>query len=225
MLLNPGGPANDPLAMEPGRLYRNQGNGYGWMATRLRGVLSNRDAIGARLTAITASGTEVHRQVTAGKGFGNTDSPVQHFGFGNESVIDRVLVQWPSGIRQTLLGPSSGMRHDLTETGLRLIGTPVVGTTITIQFCGRAGDSLEVFAGTSTIEQDMPKYGGVLRVAPPFLGPWSLSLNSSGRLDVGFAIPNQPMLIGTSLVVQSWTHAPGTGSGGVLTNLVVLVFE
>ncbi|MHC5210742.1 MAG: CRTAC1 family protein [Planctomycetota bacterium] len=225
VMVNPGGPGGSPETIEPGRLYRNQGNAHGWIAIDLLGRLSSRTAVGARAVAITPSGKQVHRQLTAGKGFANTDSPTLHFGLASEAAIDRLIVRWPSGLEQTLLAPAASTRHSVSETGMRLVGGPTTGTSVMIELCGPANHVAEVFGGTSTLTQDMIQYGGVLRVAPPFFGPVPMVLSGTGRLDIPFAIPDIPAMKGVSLFLQSWTHAPGATTGGTLSGLVEMSFS
>jgi hypothetical protein len=65
---------------------------------KLKGVKSNRDAIGARLK-LTAGGRDQHRVLNGGSNFGCLP-PQQHFGLGGLSEVDALEVWWPSGLRQ-----------------------------------------------------------------------------------------------------------------------------
>lgn len=121
----PGGPAD---SQEDSILWQNQGNANGWTALRLRGVVSNRSAVGARCVAFTSAGREIHRYLRVGNGFANTDSPIQHFGIGQDGSVDRIEITWPSGITQTILNPPMGQVMDVTEVlGGDLNGNGLVG--------------------------------------------------------------------------------------------------
>lgn len=72
-----------------------------WMLLKLVGHQSNRDAIGAEVTLITASGAQYATISTTGSYLSASDKRV-HFGLGPESVAQRIEIRWPSGIRQTL---------------------------------------------------------------------------------------------------------------------------
>ena len=70
-----------------------------WLEVSLRGVKSNRMAIGAQLT-VRAGDLLVYREVKGSEGFGATSTFRQHFGLGKNAKIDSLEIRWPSGIRQ-----------------------------------------------------------------------------------------------------------------------------
>jgi hypothetical protein len=101
------------------RLFANPGHGKAWVGVKLRGVKTNRAAIGARVTvtAPARGGTTrtVHRQVQAGGSFGA--SPLQqHFGLGAGVRRVDIEVWWPtSGTRQRFRDVATGQVIDVTE--------------------------------------------------------------------------------------------------------------
>lgn len=205
------------------QLHVNQGNGRAWIGLDLRGVLSNRSAVGARVMVVTESGRELHRQISAGKGFGNTDAPTELIGLGDDEQVLRAVVRWPSGIAQTLYGPDVDRRHELVETGLRLLGTPALGEDLVLQLCGAGFQVSELIVGQSQVHVFKPQLGGVLGVAPPFLlGPAPVPLGADGRESVPFTIPMDGVLVGVDLYLQSWVHDAGSTDRSVLTNVVEL---
>ena len=72
-----------------------------WILLKLVGHKSNRDAIGAEVTLLTASGPQYATVSTAGSYLSASDKRV-HFGLGQENVALKIEIRWPSGIRQTL---------------------------------------------------------------------------------------------------------------------------
>ncbi len=72
-----------------------------WLLLRLVGYKSNRDAIGASLKLVTASGQQFATVTTAGSYLSSTDKRV-HFGLGKEKSVESIEIRWPSGIVQTL---------------------------------------------------------------------------------------------------------------------------
>jgi hypothetical protein len=68
-----------------------------WLEVELRGVKSNRQAIGAQIT-VKAGGLLVYREVKGSEGFGATSTFRQHFGLGAHARIDSIEIRWPSGI-------------------------------------------------------------------------------------------------------------------------------
>jgi len=81
---------------EPDRLWLNDGNDNHWLNVRLKGVASNRDAVGARVTLTTALGTQT-REVRAGESYGLTNTAMCHFGLGSHTTVGTLEVRWPSG--------------------------------------------------------------------------------------------------------------------------------
>jgi tetratricopeptide (TPR) repeat protein len=78
--------------------YRNlKGNQNNWLEVDLRGVKSNRFAVGAQLT-VKAGGLLVYREVKGSEGFGATSPYRQHFGLGKKTRIDSLEIRWPSGL-------------------------------------------------------------------------------------------------------------------------------
>ncbi len=86
----------------PLRLMRNQAPaGRGWLRVRLIGKRSNRDGVGATVTALMQGGRRVVRAVGAG-GIVHSSAPVEaHFVAADDS-IDALEIRWPSGTVQTV---------------------------------------------------------------------------------------------------------------------------
>jgi enediyne biosynthesis protein E4 len=72
-----------------------------WLLLKLIGHRSNRDAIGAEVELVTATGSQFATVSTASSYLSASDKRV-HFGLGKEGVASRVEIRWPSGIRQTV---------------------------------------------------------------------------------------------------------------------------
>ena len=77
------------------RLYANGGGPNGWLTATTRGVVSNPDAVGARLTA-WVGGRSFLREVNGTSGM-SYSSRVTHFGLGGARGVDSLVVNWPSG--------------------------------------------------------------------------------------------------------------------------------
>ena len=85
-----------------GKLFMNEGaDGAHWLGLRLRGdgFRVNRDAIGAQVRVTLPDGRTLSRQVEAGTGEGNANSPIMHFGLGACVGPLEVEVRWPNGER------------------------------------------------------------------------------------------------------------------------------
>jgi hypothetical protein len=87
---------------EPAVLLHNEfGPGHHWLMVQLEGTESNRDGIGAIVTA-TAAGAPIRRTRRAGESFGSSCDPRLHFGLGKVDTVEELAVEWPSGVRDVL---------------------------------------------------------------------------------------------------------------------------
>jgi hypothetical protein len=85
-----------------------------YVAFRLQGTRSNRDAIGAVVKLY--SGKEVMtRQVSPAGGYLTQSSKTIHFGLGDRTKIDRVEIRWPSGTSQVIEKPGVNKLHLIVE--------------------------------------------------------------------------------------------------------------
>ena len=81
-------------------LRNNSSHSNHFIALRLQGVRSNRDAIGARVDLFTDASSdqpESTATVRAGEGYLAQGSKVVHVGIGDRRAIDKMTVTWPSG--------------------------------------------------------------------------------------------------------------------------------
>jgi len=85
----------------PAALLTNRTPRHGrFLAVHLRGVKSDREAIGATVRLKTAERTFV-RQLTAGDGFQASNERQLTFGLGGAERVEALTVAWPSGLEQT----------------------------------------------------------------------------------------------------------------------------
>lgn len=95
-------------------VYWNSGNDYNWVKLNLEGVESNRNAIGARIEIYGDWGKQI-RDVQSGTGFRRASTLNPHFGIGAATVIDSVIVRWPSGNIDLICNPSINQTLFLKE--------------------------------------------------------------------------------------------------------------
>jgi hypothetical protein len=90
--------ANSLNINSPGvQLFWNQTIGNSWISIDLRGVNSNRDAIGSVVTVYSDSLVQKD-VVLGGSGYSQMNSKRLHFGLGELTSVDSVEVRWPNGI-------------------------------------------------------------------------------------------------------------------------------
>jgi hypothetical protein len=85
-----------------------------FVAFRLKGTRSNRDAIGA-VVRLYAGKEVMTRQVNPAGGYLSQSSKTVHFGLGDRAKIDRVEIRWPSGVSQVIRDPDINRLHEVTE--------------------------------------------------------------------------------------------------------------
>jgi hypothetical protein len=87
----------------PGLLHDcgNTASGHHAIAVRLIGSRSNRSALGARVTVVSA-GRRLIDEVRSGGSFGSQSALAIHVGLGPRTQADAIEVAWPSGARETI---------------------------------------------------------------------------------------------------------------------------
>lgn len=84
------------------QLFRNVGNGNHWIMVDLEGTATNRDGIGA-IVRVTAGGVTQVRVQDGGVHHRSQNHSRLHFGLAKNAQIEKITVQWPSGVAQELL--------------------------------------------------------------------------------------------------------------------------
>jgi len=98
----------------PTELFHNMGNTNHWLGIDLVGVSSNADGIGV-VVFVDAGGTRQVRFQGGGMHLFSQDHRRLHFGLAGNTVIDQILVKWPSGLQQTLTDVSADQVLTITE--------------------------------------------------------------------------------------------------------------
>lgn len=102
-------PQNSPIA-----LLRNTSEGSRALLLDLVGRASNRQAIGARVTATSGSVTQMV-ELVGGAGYCSSDEPVLSLGFGLGVERVDLRIDWPSGLIQTLTNVAVPQRKQIIE--------------------------------------------------------------------------------------------------------------
>ncbi len=85
-----------------GTLVHNISTNTGhWLEIKLKGARSNRDGIGARVE-VFAGGKRFTDERVASSGYLSQNDGRLHFGLGSATLVDKVIVHWPSGHEQTI---------------------------------------------------------------------------------------------------------------------------
>jgi hypothetical protein len=79
--------------------YLNNGNSNSWLEVTCKGTVTNSSAIGSKIrikAVINSHAVWQMREIDAQSGYCG-ENLVQHFGLGNASLIDTIIVEWLSG--------------------------------------------------------------------------------------------------------------------------------
>ncbi|MGJ8548319.1 FG-GAP-like repeat-containing protein [Winogradskyella wichelsiae] len=97
-----------------GNIYLNNTNNNNWVKINTIGATSNINGIGARVEIETRTGTQI-RDVRSGEGFKYMSSLNTHFGIGELTSINSIIIYWPSGIVDHIVNPEINTTHAIIE--------------------------------------------------------------------------------------------------------------
>jgi len=133
---------NDPSNIND-ELWMNEGNSNNYLKVQLEGTESNKMGVGARIEIYGSFGLQV-REVRAGESYGISNSLIQHFGLGQATEIDRILVRWPSGNVNVVNAPAINQQIVIPESSCSGNLNPGLTANGPTLFC--SGDSVELQA-------------------------------------------------------------------------------
>jgi enediyne biosynthesis protein E4 len=95
-------------------LYHNIGNSNNWVSFILEGTFSNRDAIGSLVKCVAGGKTQI-RYTRAPTNYLTQDNPYVHFGIGQATNIDSVIIRWPLGRVEVFENVAINQYHNIKE--------------------------------------------------------------------------------------------------------------
>ncbi len=99
------------------KLYLNDQNDKNWLEVKAVGSVSNRDAVGTRITVLKDGKLVAVRDVSTATGFCAQNPLVAHFGLDSAASYD-VIAVFPSGIEARINGVSTGQLLEIVEPTL-----------------------------------------------------------------------------------------------------------
>ncbi|WP_306642757.1 FG-GAP-like repeat-containing protein [Sanyastnella coralliicola] len=105
-------------------LWLNDGNSNNWVVFDLEGIISNANAVGAKIKIYGDWGVQV-REVRAGESYGIVNTFHAHFGLGSSTSIDSVVIDWPSGTQTVINDPAINTYNNVLEAECQLAGITV----------------------------------------------------------------------------------------------------
>ena len=99
----------------PNRLFDNHSiTDHHWIKIKTIGTVSNYNGIGTRVKVI-AGDQQYIDEVMAGSGWSSQNSMDIHFGLGETEIVDTLLLQWQSGITDTITNLSADQIYTVEE--------------------------------------------------------------------------------------------------------------
>ncbi|MGC9199784.1 MAG: CRTAC1 family protein [Acidobacteriaceae bacterium] len=85
----------------PQILMNRTANHNHWILLKLVGVADNRDGLGTKVKITTAHGSQ-YNEATTTVGYDSSSDKRVHFGLGEDTMIQRIELSWPTGVKQVL---------------------------------------------------------------------------------------------------------------------------
>jgi len=101
-------------------LYKNDGNENNWVKISLEGDESNKSAIGTVVklkSVINGESVWQMRHISAQSGYCSQNSLVAHFGLGDGTSIDSLIIEWPSGNIDNFTDLIENTHYSIIESG------------------------------------------------------------------------------------------------------------
>ena len=117
-------------------------NDFHWIKVKPQGVLSNRDGIGSTIV-VYAGGIPLYQHMTAGTSFMAQNTDYLHFGIAENTKVDSLKVEWPSGLEDVMLNPAIDQMHTIIE-GSSSTSVPILGYVPGTTLC--TGDEVTLSA-------------------------------------------------------------------------------
>ncbi len=101
---------------EPQLLLNRSPNHNHWIILKLVGVADNRDGLGTKVKLTTANGVQYNEATTA-VGYNSSSDKRVYFGLGSATVVERIELAWPTGVKQVLKGVAVDQVLTIVESG------------------------------------------------------------------------------------------------------------
>ena len=229
-------PSNTPDAV-----WINDGNDNNWLAVNLEGTISNRSAIGAVARMYGPWGMQV-REVRSGESYGICNSLINYFGLAQNTQIDSVVIDWPSGIHQVVENPSPNQYLTIIENQcvapeafITSAGATLLcqGETLDLEATVGSGYLYEWSDGSSNQMLTVTTAGTyMVRVIDPQGGEGCSSVSASLQVEVS---PDETPIVsvvgdlsfcqGGTVTLTSTDASAYTWSGGLGSNQSVQITE
>lgn len=137
-------------------LYHNEGNANHWLTIQLIGTQSNKSAIGSKIRAkavINGKAFWQMREVSSQSAYCGQNDMRAHFGLGNATKIDSLVIEWSSGKKEVFTNLNSKQFLQIIENQGIVSDKPIMPNSEKISiYPNPAHDTL--FIHTEDVEQN-----------------------------------------------------------------------
>jgi hypothetical protein len=190
-------------------VFRNDAAAQHRVQVRLQGTRSNRQGAGAVVRIESRTTGRQSRTLIVARGYASGSELVAHFGLGSDDIVERLVVEWPSGIEQVFTKLPVDHAYHLTERGEPVAAKPSSAPAL---FAARSGEhGLALADGSPLAIPDKEQVFIPFRTDRRGPGVAVADLNGDGYDDVFLgATPGSPARL---LRSQNGRHieAPTTG--------------
>ncbi|MFZ5554869.1 MAG: FG-GAP-like repeat-containing protein [Bacteroidota bacterium] len=130
----------------PDELWLNDRNANNWITIDPKGTVANTNAVGARVTIYGSWGVQT-REVRVGESYGTVNSSLCHFGIGQATAIDSVVVYFPSGNSETVVDPDINQFITVVENDC-VSPTATISSPQNFAICGAGTCTLNAATGS-----------------------------------------------------------------------------
>jgi len=95
-------------------LKNHQNDDNNWIAFKFEGTESNRSAIGTKVI-LEWGGQRQSQVVSGGIGFCSQNQRALHFGIGKSNKVEKMIINWPSGLEQIIDSLEINKTHKIIE--------------------------------------------------------------------------------------------------------------
>jgi enediyne biosynthesis protein E4 len=95
-------------------LFRNDSSSGNWLKIILHGVDAESRGIGARVKVVIGN-KQIVREIDGGSSHISQSTAIAHFGLGNSTKIDSIIINWPGGKQQMVFNLPVNRLIEITE--------------------------------------------------------------------------------------------------------------
>lgn len=213
----------------PDYLFKNNGNSNKWISILLKGSSSNSSAIGAKVYAkanISGQARWQMREISAASGLGSQNSLNACFGLGTATLVDSLIIKWPSGIIQyhtnlnanqflqiqeqaagivkgkVYLDANSNCTADSTESGIRNVRLKITPGNIYLNTNDQGAFTSLLPPGNYTISMEPSDYWNSTCTSS-----YSVSVTSIGTVNANLLFAATPKVSGIDAYIEGGISA------------------